>query len=121
MPFQPREAGKIIETARTRLAAMQQIDARWGRVIDYGDFEQPLTKTELRSKVAAVEEDISTYNQAVDLAGALRDRITGGEDTLAGMSATVLDRAKTKFGRDSSEAGQISGKRPPVRPALSRS
>ena len=111
MALPPRQKSKSLEAAKSRLAGMQQIDKDKGRVIDYGDVDHPVTKTELQNQIATVEKDHIDHNQVIDQANALRHKIETGETALAEMTAAVLASAKAKFGRDSIEVEQLGGVR----------
>ena len=111
MAYKTKDKSNAAELAKGRLAAMKEIDTKKGRVIDYGDTDNPCTAATMDAKLKAVENDIAKYNGLLDQADALKNKIEAGENALREDGARVLASAAGKFGRDSDEIEQLGGTR----------
>lgn len=111
MAYKAKEKSVAVEMAKNRLAAMKQIDTKKGRVIDYGDQDNPCTTATVAARVKAIEESMAEYNGLLDQADAAKNKIERGEDALREECARALAGATAKFGRDSDEVEQMGGTR----------
>lgn len=115
MAHKSKEKSPAVELAKGRLTGMQQIDKTKGRIINYGDEDEPITAATLDAKIKALETNIATYNGLLKQADALNNQIGAGETGLRDDAARILSSAEGKFGRDSNEIEQLGGTRQSAR------
>ena len=111
MAFRAKEQSKPLTTARTRLAAMLELDKAQGTPVEYGTPKVPLNSAILAAKIDSTDQALATYNESLARAGENRNAYEKAEAELAEMTSAVLASAKIVFGKDASEIETLGGTR----------
>lgn len=111
MAKRKRKSAEIVDKAKIRLSAVQQIDTTLSRTVDYGGSGRPLTQAEMTAKISECESKNSLYNQALEMADAALNSVIDAEEELEAMHSQVLKGAVAEFGRDASEVEMLGGTR----------
>ncbi len=111
MSFKKRETSKIVDRGISRITGMETIDKNKGKVINYGGDDKILTVVEMQAQIDLCETIRKEYNQALENADTISNRLDGEEDTLSKMCKAVLASAKGKFDEDADEIEILGGTR----------
>lgn len=112
MAFKKREGAPIIDSAGTRLSAMEQIDTNQGVTIDYGStIRGALTATTFKAKLLAYDAKLRDYNQFLEQADATANELDEMETDIGSDYTAVLKSAVGEFGENASEIEMLGGTR----------
>ncbi len=111
MAFRKRKPGVVVDDAKLRLDGMKGIDTANLITVNYGSVAQPLTQTDMTAQITLIEDDISDYNQMLENATVMLNKIQEAEKKLKVMYTRVLKGAIAQFGPDSSEVEVLGGTR----------
>lgn len=111
MAFRKRKPGVVVDDAKLRLDGMKGIDTANLITVNYGSVAQPLTQTDMTAQITLIEDDISDYNQMLENATVMLNKIQQAEKKLKVMYTRVLKGAIAQFGPDSSEVEVLGGTR----------
>jgi Holliday junction resolvasome RuvABC ATP-dependent DNA helicase subunit len=111
MAYQKRSTSEIVDNAKKKLASMMKIDEQQGEPVNYGSKQDPLTVTELTAKLAEYDSTMKEYNDAIDAATAVQNRVAVIENELNDMNKRILRSAAGKFTDDSDEYDMLGGTR----------
>lgn len=111
MTFKGRVLSRAILKASKRLDAMLKIDKDKEKIINYGSEEKPLTSAEMKAKIDLVTSLTSEYNQMLEKANSIGNKLNNEEAALKVMNSKVLSSAKGKFDSDADEIEQLGGTR----------
>lgn len=111
MALRKRKTSRIIERAKRRLAAANQIDSKHNTTVEYSGGDKLLTKNEFSDKISECENLINDYNTKLEEADSIGQRIAESEAVLSDMHTAILAGAKSRFGLDSDEVKQLGGTR----------
>ncbi|MFA6979322.1 MAG: hypothetical protein WC209_08375 [Ignavibacteriaceae bacterium] len=111
MSFKKRETSKTVERGKSRITGMETIDKNKGKVINYGGDEIVLTKVEMQTQVDLCEAIRKEYNQALEAADIISNRLAAEEAKLKTMCNKILSSAKGKFDGNADEIEILGGTR----------
>jgi len=111
MALKKRGLSLKVQSALTRADAMSNIDARYGKLINYGWELNPLTQTELKQQIEECKMLLSEYNYTLDIADKKSAQLKAAEDKLGELYTRVLAGGKSIFGVDSPEVTELGGTR----------
>lgn len=111
MALRKRKTSRIIERAKRRLAAAEQIEIKHQSIIEYSGGDKLLTKKEFSEKILDCEGLINDYNLKLEEADSIGQKIAESEAELSDMHTAILAGAKSRFGLDSDEVKMLGGTR----------
>lgn len=111
MPLRKRKYSLKIAKALKRLEAMQNIDMRYDKNINYGWEQNPLTAKDLKGQIEECRMLIDEYNTALETADAKAIQINNAEILLGELYTRVLAGGKSIFGIDGPEVAELGGTR----------
>jgi len=111
MALRKRKTSRIIDRAKKRLSAVEQIDFKHNTIIEYSGGNNLLTKKEFTEKIQACETLINNYNTKLEEADLIGNTIAESEAELSDMYTAILAGAKSRFGLDSDEVKMLGGTR----------
>lgn len=111
MSYKRKVTDNVLDLAKTRYSAMEQIDVMQGREINYGGEQNPLNKGVFLRQIATFEEAIKEYNQYLEQADIKRNRVAEAKRNLALMHSSLLKGAVAEFGADADEVEMLGGTR----------
>jgi len=111
MALRKRKSIIKLEKALTRLEAMNIIDLRYGKHINYGWEQNPLTIVELSNQIEKCKKLVNEYNGALEIADKKALELKNAENLLGEFFTRVLAGGKSIFGVDSFEVTELGGTR----------
>lgn len=109
MALKKRSISLKIKKAQQRAKAMNEIDIRYGKIINYGWELNPLTKSEIDEQIKHCTVLTNDYNNALEIADKKALDLKQAEETLGELYTRVLAGGKSIFGVDSDEVTQLGG------------
>ena len=111
MALRKRKTSRVIERAKKRLSAAEQIDIKHNTITEYSVGNNLLTKNEFTKKINECKTLINNYNTKLEEADLIGNEITESESELSDMYTAILAGAKSRFGLDSDEVKMLGGTR----------
>lgn len=111
MALRKKNTSRIIERAKTRLIAVEQIDVKYNTKIEYSGGSNVVTIVEFSEKINLCENLRTNYNNKLEEADSIGNKISEAESELSDMFTAILAGAKSRFGLDSDEVKQLGGTR----------
>ena len=111
MALRKRKPSQKIQKAEKRFNAMEDIDEKSGRIVNYGGEQNPLTKTEMGKHIELIKQMIEEYNEILIEADRKSNEIRNAEEELGEMYTRVLAGGVSIFGVDSNEIEELGGTR----------
>ena len=111
MAYKKREEAAIIGQMKTRLSAMEQIDADQKSELDYGGPAGALTSKTVNEKLTTYDNKLSGYNKLLEQADRAKNELKTLEKDISADYANVLSSAQSKFKQNSHEVEMLGGTR----------
>ncbi len=109
MALRKRNPSSRVTKAETRLEAMNELDRKHLKAINYGGEQNPLTTTEMRTQIEECRMLVNEYNTILEMADKKSIEIRTSEEKLGDQFTRVLAGAKSIFGVDSDEVKELGG------------
>ncbi len=109
MALRKRKPSSKVIKAETRLDAMNELDMKHEKAINYGGEQNPLTTTEMRTQIEECRMLANEYNYILEMADKKSIEIRSSEEKLGDQFTRVLAGAKSIFGVDSDEVEALGG------------
>lgn len=120
MALRKRNPSSRVTKAEIRLAAMNELDRKHEKTINYGGEQNPLTTTELGTQIEECRMLVNEYNYILEMADKKSIEIRTSEEKLGDQFTRVLAGAKSIFGVDSDEVEALGGTKKSERKQLQR-
>jgi len=111
MALRKRKTSRVIERAKKRFSAVEQIDLKHNAIIEYSGGNNLLTIKDFSEKIHECENLINIYNSKLEEADSIGNKISESEAELSDMYTAILAGAKSRFGLDSDEVKMLGGTR----------
>lgn len=111
MALRKRNNSQKIKKAGNRFNAMEKIDLRYRKIINYGGDKNPLTKNDMKMQIEQSKKLIEEYNTILFEADRKSSEIKQAEEKLGDMCTRVLAGGVSIFGVDSNEIKELGGTR----------
>lgn len=111
MALKKRSNSIKVQNAEKRAEAMNNIDTRYGKPINYGWELNPLTQTELKQQINECKMLMDEYNYTLEIADKKSQQLKAAEEKLGELYTRVLAGGKSIFGVDSPEVAELGGTR----------
>lgn len=109
MALRKRNPSLKVTRAEKRLEAMNELDRKHEKAINYGGENNPLSTTEMRTQIDECRMLINEYNYILEMADKKAGEIRISEEKLGDLFTRVLAGAKSIFGVDSDEVEVLGG------------
>lgn len=111
MALRKRNPSLKVTKAEKRLEAMNELDRKHEKAINYGGDNNPLRTTEMRTQIDECKMLINEYNNILEMADKKSGEIRISEEKLGDLFTRVLAGGKSIFGVDSPEVAELGGTR----------
>ena len=109
MALRKRNPSSKVTKAEKRLEAMNELDLKHEKEINYGGEQNPLSTTVIRVQIEECKILINEYNDMLKHADFKSIEIRDAEEKLGDLYTRVLAGAKSIFGVDSDEVEALGG------------
>lgn len=109
MALRKRNPSSKVTKAEKRLEAMNELDLKHEKSVNYGGENNPLSTTEMRTQINECRMLINEYNYILEMADKKSSEIRISEEKLGDQFTRVLAGAKSIFGVDSDEVEALGG------------
>jgi hypothetical protein len=109
MALRKRNPSTKVTKAEKRLEAMNELDRKHEKAINYGGENNPLRTIEMGTQIEECRMLIKEYNNILEMADKKSGEIRISEEKLGDQFTRVLAGAKSIFGVDSDEVEALGG------------
>lgn len=109
MALRKRNPSSKVTKAEKRLEAMNELERKHEKAINYGGEQNPLSTSVMRAQIKECKILINEYNDMLNHADNKSIEIRDAEEKLGDLYTRVLAGAKSIFGVDSDEVEVLGG------------